>query len=102
MGFNVELVDWLLSSDLDVIGELSVVRRMVRLYGKSQEQVQSHVSEAYSPVRVTGMADRIGLIPGLAIDLTTCDEHGNPWDFNLEAMRAEAKRRSSHVKLHYS
>ena len=34
----------------------------------------------------------MGLIPDLAMDLTTCDEHGNPWDFNCEAMRAKAKR----------
>ena len=53
--------------------------------------VQSHVSEAYSPIRVTGMADKMGLIPGLAMDLTTYDEHGNPWDFNIAAMRSKAK-----------
>ena len=63
MGFNVGLVDWLLNSDLNIIGELNEVRRMVRLYGKNQQQVQSHVSEAYSPVRVTGMAEKMGLIP---------------------------------------
>ena len=84
MGFNVDLIDWLVSDDLDIISELNEVRRMVRLYGKSQEQVQSHVTEAYSPVRVTGMADKMGLIPGLAMDLTTRDEHGNPWDFNVK------------------
>ena len=34
----------------------------------------------------------MGLILGLAMDLTTCDEHGNPWDFNSEAMRTKSKR----------
>ena len=92
MGFNVDLIEWLLSSDLDIAKELNEVRRAVRLYGKGQEHVQSHVTEAYSPVRVTGMADKMGLIPGLAMDLTTCDEHGNPWDFNSEVMRAKAKK----------
>ena len=67
-------------------------------YGKGQQQVQSHVTEAYSPVRVTGMADKMGLIPGLAMDLTTCDEHGNPWDFNVDAMRSKAK----HIVKHKS
>ena len=38
------------------------------------------------------MADKMGLIPGLAMDLTTCDEHGNSWDFNCETMRAKAKK----------
>ena len=46
MGFNVDLVDWLLSGDLDIINELNEVRRAVRLYGKGQQQVQSHVTEA--------------------------------------------------------
>ena len=92
MGFNVDLIDWLVSDDLNIISELNEVRRAVRLYGKGQEQVQSHVTEAYSPVRVTGMADKMGLIPGLAMDLTTCDDHGNPWDFNCETMRAKAKK----------
>ena len=76
----------------NIVKELNEVRRAVRLYGKSQQFVQSHVSEAYSPTRVTGMADKMGLIPGLAMDLTTCDEHGNPWDFNCETMRAKAKK----------
>ena len=98
MGFNVDLIEWLLSSDLDVTSELNEVRRAVRLYGKGQQQVHAHVTEAYSPVRVTGMADKMGLIPGLAMDLTTCDEHGNPWDFNVEAMRSKAK----HIVKHKS
>ena len=92
IGFNADLVDWLVSDNLGIIEELNEVRRAVRLYGKGQQEVQSHVSEAYSPVRVTGMADKMGLIPGLAMDLTTRDEHGNPWDFNCEAMRAKAKK----------
>ena len=92
MGFNVDLIDWLLDGNLDIINELNEVRRAVRLYGKGQQEVQAHVTEAYSPVRVTGMADKMGLIPGLAMDLTTRDEHGNPWDFNCDAMRAKAKK----------
>ena len=64
MGFSVDLVDWLLNSNLDIVGELNEVRRMVRLYGKNQQEVQSSVTEAYSPIRVTGMADKMGLIPG--------------------------------------
>ena len=71
---------------------------MGRLYGKGQQAVHARVGEAYSPVRVTGMADNIGLIPGLAMDLTTCDEHGNPWDFNVESMRSKAK----HIVKHKS
>ena len=92
LGFNVDLIEWLLSLELNIVGELNEVRRMVRLYGKGQQAVQAHVSEAYSPQRVTGMAEKMGLIPGLAMDLTTFDEHGNPWDFNNDVMRAKAKK----------
>ena len=38
------------------------------------------------------MAEKMGLIPGLAMDLTTHDEYGNPWNFNSEVMRAKAKK----------
>ena len=38
------------------------------------------------------MAEKMGLIPGLAMDLATFDEHGNPWDFNNDGMRAKAKK----------
>ena len=38
------------------------------------------------------MAEKMGLVPGLAMDLTTHDEHGNPWDFNCPVMRAKAKK----------
>ena len=32
------------------------------------------------------------------MDLTTCDEHGNPWDFNVEGMRSKA----THIVKHKS
>ena len=76
---------------MDIIKEVNEIRRAVRLCGKGQQLVQSHVSEAYSPVRVTGMAENMGLILGLAMDLSTYDEHGNPWDFNNATMRQKAK-----------
>ena len=34
----------------------------------------------------------MGVIPGLAMDLTTRDERGNPWDFNCCVMRAKANK----------
>ena len=91
LGFSGDIVNWLLGDNLDIINEVNEIRRAVRLFGKGQQLVQSHVSEAYSPVRVTGMAENMGLIPGLAMDLTTYDEHGNPWDFNNATMRQKAK-----------
>eukprot|EP00959_Pyramimonas_sp_CCMP1952_P283043 5916182-Pyramimonas_sp.AAC.1 len=81
-----------ISSDLDVTHQLNEVLRAVKVYGANQQGTQAHVSEACSPVRVTGMAEKMGLILGLAMDLTTCDQHGNPWDFNVHAMRVKAKK----------
>ena len=54
------------------------------------------ISEVYSPPRVGELAGRLtkyGCAPGLAFDITTCDEHGVPWDFSLPERRAEAERR---------
>ena len=44
-----------------------------------------HVSEIYSPPRVTTVAQKMRLIPGLALDLTVNDPADDkPWDFNDE------------------
>ena len=50
LGFCVDVVIWLLGNNMDIIKEVNEIRRAVRLYGKGQQVVQSHVSEAYSPV----------------------------------------------------
>ena len=58
-----------------------------------REGLDSHVSEMYSPPRVTSMASKMGLIPGMALDLTTVDEDdGKPWDFNDEKKRRKAMK----------
>ena len=51
------------------------------------------VAEVYSPPRVTAEAARFGLHPGMALDLTTFDENGEPWDFSKAGRRKEARRR---------
>ena len=62
-----------------------------------EEQMAKHgcsssILEVYSPPRVTGLMDKIKGIPGLALDLTTEDTDGRPWDFNCEDKREKAKR----------
>jgi len=50
-----------------------------------------HVSEIYSPPRVTNIANKIGLTPGFAFDLTTVDPvDGKAWDFNDPIKRERA------------
>ena len=48
------------------------------------------VAEVFSPPRVTHFGMQRGLIAGVALDLTTTDADGNPWDFNKEVMRQKA------------
>ena len=58
--------------------------------------IRQVVSEIYSPPRVTAAAKllpELRLIPGFALDLTTVNERGEPWNFDLKVMRDEALRR---------
>ena len=58
-----------------------------------QDGINAHVTEIYSPPRVTAMAEKFRMIPGLALDLTTLDpEDGKPWDFNDPAKQVKAER----------
>ena len=54
------------------------------------------VSEVYSPPRVAAAAatlSKLDIDPGLSLDITTCDEFGNPWDFSKHSMRKKARER---------
>ena len=46
--------------------------------------VQNHVSEVWSPPRVTRLAEQFGLKAGFAYDLMTNDETGAPWILTKE------------------
>ena len=48
------------------------------------------VTEIFSPPRVIKLAESYGLVPGLAFDLTTCDDDGQLWDFNVVERRQKA------------
>ena len=51
------------------------------------------IIEVYSPRRVTAMAEAMGLMPGMSLDLTGNDTDGKPWDFN----NAEKRDRARHL-----
>ena len=51
------------------------------------------LAEVYSPPRVTEMARKTGLKAGWSLDITTCDNDGEPWDFNKVEMRNRAVRK---------
>ena len=58
-----------------------------------QSTIDKHVSELYSPPRITKLCSQYGLKPGTAYDATVCDENGVPWNFDLPDQRNKAARR---------
>ena len=65
-----------------------------RAYARERRsKLRNIVSEIYSPPRVTQaikMLPDLGLIAGFAFDVTTVNEQGETWDFDIEAKRQEA------------
>jgi hypothetical protein len=62
---------------------------------RAKAYTKASVAEVYSAPRVTRAATLLpglGIGPGAALDITTCDEHGRPWDFSDPAMRSKAER----------
>lgn len=57
------------------------------------DKCKAHIHGSYSPHRVTTMAQNMKLVPGLALDLTTTDENGVAWDFNIKEMIIAAEKR---------
>ena len=53
---------------------------------------QRHVSEVWSPPRVTALAPEYGRLPGSAYDIETNDELGQPWDFDKVKQRNKCMR----------
>ena len=46
----------------------------------NREGIQDPVMEIFSPLRVNGMALRLGIMPGLSLDLSGNDpDDGRPW-----------------------
>ena len=69
----------------------SFIYQLARDLGADPERT---VSEMYSPPRVTAAASalpHLGILPGFAMDLRTCDEHGIPWNFDLAERRQAAR-----------
>ena len=62
---------------------------------EATKRIRAIMAEVYSAPRVTALArrrSRIGIIPGLALDLTVIGESGRPWDFNDPTQRSKAER----------
>ena len=60
-----------------------------------RKMARAVVSEIYSPPRVTAAAARLKglkIDPGVALDLTTTDEYGRPWDFSKKEVQDRAEK----------
>ena len=55
--------------------------------------IDAHISEIYSPPRITRLCKQHGLKASTAYDATVCDENGLPWNFDDPQHRKRAKRR---------
>ena len=51
----------------------------------------SGIMEVYSPKRVNGMAEILGLLPGMSLDLSELDDDGKAWDFKLKKRETKLK-----------
>ena len=60
-------------------------------YWRYQSIISFHITEVYSPPRVTRESERWGLIPGMAMDLTTNDPDDDAISV-LPAVPSDAKR----------
>ena len=61
--------------------------------GSGKYRAPHGISEAFSPPRVTIEARKMNMSGGWALDLTTADETGQPWNFDDPSMREKARRR---------
>ena len=56
----------------------------------TQTNAHVEVAEVYSPPRMTKMVDMMGMKSGFALELSTNDENGKPWDFSIPERRRAA------------
>ena len=90
-----EAIDFI--EELAAVCALSVSLADVRtaLRRRAKEYIKASVAEVYSPPWVTKTAavlPRLGIEDGAALDLTTRDGKGVPWDFSKEEMKRKAKK----------
>ncbi len=91
-----EMMDEMIEHDEETMQVIRSLGGDGRRYRRHQRaQLRALVSEVYSPPRVTACAELMswfGIVPGLALDLTTHDAQGVAWDFDV-AERREAARK---------
>ena len=83
---------------VDMVADKEVMRTKIDLQtglmglDEAYDLTKPEVAEIYSRPRITEYGKRKGILFGIAFDLTTNDEDGNPWDFRLTEQRDRAAR----------
>ena len=84
---------------------LSVIRALggneTKYKRERRSAMRAIVSEVYSAPRVTAAIKQVPglkLIPGFALDLSTVDEHGVPWDFDCPRQQEKALQKQRDEK----
>ena len=57
-----------------------------------ERDIGAAVKEIYTPIRANGVAEKLGLIQGMSLDLTTTDGNGDPWDFNVKRVKDKPEK----------
>ena len=88
LGLDSQTSKWVIGSiekdDSDMLDRIKQSWNRLKLYGKGGKIVKSHVTKMYSPPRVNSMIERLGMLPGISLDLTTAGPADNmPWESNL-------------------
>ena len=80
----------------DIIATIDLIGGCRQKFRRERRaRIKAIVSEIYSAPRVTALARRrrkYGIEPGVALDLTSCDDQGRPWDFNDPGQRQRAEQ----------
>ena len=94
--------DWTVEEREEISALQREILQLTGTIGCDQDQYiaqvnsEPSVAEVYSAPRVTKAAKllpKYGIAPGYALDLSTVDERGIPWDFDDPEMREKAKKR---------
>ena len=83
------------------------VRRLAERHDKQARKLATHkqhkkaspdVAEVFSTPRMARMDQKFSMSAGFALDLTTCDDKGVPWDFSKPTMQQKALELVEKVK----
>ena len=69
----------------------SLAAMLLEVLRSANAMGHADVAEIYSPPRVTSLAEKYGMLPGFALDITVTDpDDGLPWNFDKLSKRKKA------------